>query len=258
MSDQHNTALPNDNDTKRINALLREKLNIMRVELRTSKQKQAVVEDALSEMRAEHRPTRALLVRLWSYVEDQEIRIPHNLRVRYAALLEGDSYDIQPMVRCPGALNAIREGWRSSKKVTRRIQGAKRAAVPGGSKNTILLHAHAYNMEDKTLVLGDNESRDEATDSKGTNIASSPTIQPKGTSASLENVMATRKRKASRQDGSDAKKIKSSVGAASAKAFANRPVTGAKRNRATKSGRTMLEKQEVGKLGDRDAAGDDV
>lgn len=78
------------------NTSLQNELKETRVQLLLSKQKQAVMEDALSEMRAELPPTRRLLEQLLQFLRAKEIRVPGKLKAEYTALWHGDPLDIKP------------------------------------------------------------------------------------------------------------------------------------------------------------------
>lgn len=79
-----------------VNAALRDDLRKSRDELRTSKQKQAVMEDALGEMRAELSPTRDVLTRVWDFAQSRGLQVPEELKREYESLVVGDPFDIKP------------------------------------------------------------------------------------------------------------------------------------------------------------------
>jgi len=261
MSTKQSEPLPDDNDTKRItahlntsasalnigqeayrlcriNALLRADLKKVRAELRSSKQKQAVMEDALEEMRAELPPTQDLLDRLWKVVPKKKIS-PY-LKAQYTALRDGDSFDFQPEYRQPKAKDT-RDGLRSSRE---QRQGGKHTPATGEGTTTFLVHMHdgeAYDMKDNNPIGGNNEE-----DDNDDNIAPSINVQPREAAASTDIVTA-RKRRAVEQDGNITKKVKSGNDSIIAGGVIARSIAGMKRKRTTETMATALEKQEVGK-----------
>ena len=82
----------------RINTSLRKDLRYAHNELRQAqkaKKKQAVQEDALSEMREELAETRKLLGRTWGLLEGRRAHVPEELRMAYHALRKRDKHDWQ-------------------------------------------------------------------------------------------------------------------------------------------------------------------
>ncbi|KAL1654809.1 hypothetical protein SLS61_002558 [Didymella pomorum] len=96
----------------RINALLRADLKKARAELRSSKQKPAVMEDALHEMRIELPPTQDLLDRVWKVVPKKKLKL--DMKKQYNALRDGDWFDVQPEYKLPKR-KPMRDGLRSSR-----------------------------------------------------------------------------------------------------------------------------------------------
>lgn len=274
------TSLPSDNDTKRItaqlntgastsdmgreayrlcriNALLRCDVAKLRAELRASKQKQAVMEDALAEMRAELPPTRDLLDRVWRFMPER--KLSGDVKMKYGALRGGDPFERQPGFRQPRSKG--RQRLRSSKGEGR---GEKRMEATGEGNTGFLLHTHegeAYDMEDSESVDGeednDGDEVDEHSNTGNINITSSTDIQPSKAAVSTD-VVTARKRKAVEQDGIVAKRIKSSNNFIIAGGMIARSIAGLKRKRAIETVNTALKKQGVAKAEGNAAAGDDV
>lgn len=75
-----------------------DELKESRAEVRALKQKQAVLEDTLGELRAETVPLRRCLKDLWQLVKDKRVRVPDELRKECNALIyaDADSHDRQP------------------------------------------------------------------------------------------------------------------------------------------------------------------
>lgn len=95
-----------------INALLRADLKKARAELRSSKQKPAVMEDALHEMRIELPPTQDLLDRVWKVVPKKKLKL--DMKKQYNALRDGDWFDVQPEYKLPRR-RPMQDGLRSSR-----------------------------------------------------------------------------------------------------------------------------------------------
>jgi hypothetical protein len=272
------TSLPSDNDTERItaqlntgasasdmgreayrlcriNALLRCDVAKLRAELRASKQKQAVMEDALAEMRAELPPMRDLLDRVWRVVPER--KLSGDVKMKYGALRGGDPFERQPGFRQPRV--NITRGLRSRKGEGR---GEKRMEATGEGNTGFLLHTRegeAYDMEDVEPVDGDDEG-DEGDEHGNTedavNIAPSTDVQPH--QAASADVVTAWKRKAVEQDGNVAKRIKSGNNFIIAGRALVRSIAGLKRKRTIETVNTALEKQGVAKAEGKAAADDDV
>ncbi|KAJ8109807.1 hypothetical protein OPT61_g7189 [Boeremia exigua] len=84
------------------NAALRADLKTVRANLHASKQKQAVMEDALSELRQEFPATRNLLRAIWGFLDTRKIKIPEDLTNEYLALRHGDPLDVRPVFKGVG------------------------------------------------------------------------------------------------------------------------------------------------------------
>lgn len=115
----------------------------LRASLRVSKQKQAVMGDALGELRTEFPATRDLLRALWRFLETKEIRVSSDLKTEYEALRSGDSLDAKPIFRGSGKKGAegmfgggVRRGSQSGVAVTRQRRIARMfGGAPGAARD---------------------------------------------------------------------------------------------------------------------------
>jgi hypothetical protein len=78
-----------------LNALLKKSADQAEAKLREAKAQIAVKDDALSEMRAEYPAMRKLLGRTWGFLKSKQINIPRDLRMAYNALMVPDWHDWQ-------------------------------------------------------------------------------------------------------------------------------------------------------------------
>jgi hypothetical protein len=67
----------------------------IQADLRMVKQKMAVKDDALSEMRAEYPAARKFMRRAWELLQKEEINIPDDMQMAYRALMTPDGHDWQ-------------------------------------------------------------------------------------------------------------------------------------------------------------------
>jgi len=157
------------NRLQRANNLLREDLKKQHVDLRASKQKQAVMEDALEEMRAELPPTHDLLTRMWSLLESSGLKIPDGMVKEYKALKRGDRFDTAPARKVSRTKRGRREGARSRKVDMKNDWVGEQAALFGKGTTTsreetwTLLHSHdgrAYDMENNVPLPYDESEKD--------------------------------------------------------------------------------------------------
>ncbi|KAF1914925.1 hypothetical protein BDU57DRAFT_579531 [Ampelomyces quisqualis] len=79
----------------RINHHLRKKANKTQTELREAKQKIAIKDDVLSEIRPEHREMRTMLQRAWGLLQNKNVRIPEDMTKAYASIMSPDLHDWQ-------------------------------------------------------------------------------------------------------------------------------------------------------------------
>lgn len=161
------------NRLQRANNLLREDLKKQHVDLRASKQKQAVMEDALEEMRAELPPTQDLLTRIWSLSESNGLKIPDGMVKEYKALKRGDRFDTGPARKVSRMKRGRREGPRPRNIDTKNDRVREQAALSGKVTATrreetwTLLHSHdgrAYDMDDNAPLPYDEAEEDKNDD----------------------------------------------------------------------------------------------
>jgi hypothetical protein len=79
----------------RVNAYRKKNKDGAQGELRFGKKKEAVMEDALQEIRAELPELRKVLERTWGLLESRKVKIPEDLSVAYNALMARDGHDWQ-------------------------------------------------------------------------------------------------------------------------------------------------------------------
>lgn len=76
--------------SKRIKDYLRKKADKTQAELREAKQKIAVKDDALSEMRPKYREMRTMLQRAWGLLQNKNVRVPEDMVNAYASIISPD------------------------------------------------------------------------------------------------------------------------------------------------------------------------
>lgn len=152
----------------RINAFLQRDLQQARDEIRKNRidrQRQAVQEDALRELRDELPATRQMLERLWVLLEQRKVKIPDDVKADYQALKPRDSYDWQPRQGAKTVKSAVAKGQRTETSKTKTERKAERLRVDklherleGKAKQTtFLLHTPDGEMYDarKPILIAD-------------------------------------------------------------------------------------------------------
>jgi hypothetical protein len=79
----------------RVNAHLRKTASSVQADMREMRKKMAVKEDALSEMRSDYPEMHEVLQRIWGFLKNQNVKVPHDLRKAYEALMMPDGHDWQ-------------------------------------------------------------------------------------------------------------------------------------------------------------------
>ncbi|KAJ4986607.1 hypothetical protein SVAN01_07916 [Stagonosporopsis vannaccii] len=203
----------------RANELLREDLRKQRVELRESKQRQAVMEDALDEMRAELPPIQDFLTRIWQFSQDSGLQMPGGLSSEYRALKSGDPFDVQPAFQAPKRKRDKREVSRPGSFNANEGMNQKRAApsgkggASGRTAAKALFHAHdgsAYDMHDNAPLPYGEDDKDDNTDKNAHDVSRAAVQSSKEADVpvTLNIIVASNKCKATEATGNCAKKPK--------------------------------------------------
>jgi hypothetical protein len=188
----------------RINAYLRKDENGAQGELRLSKKNQAVMQDALQEMRGELPEMRKVLERTWGLLKSRKVKIPEDLRMAYSALMERIQYDWQPR-------KSIKEDVHLTKKIKAQgNKGAEGGDSKGGGKETdgkltFLLHTHQGKTYDLRQPMEDQESENDDED----NAASCAAEATEADSYLSSTITADTKRKRKEVADVSSKRIKS-------------------------------------------------
>jgi hypothetical protein len=79
----------------RVNAHLRKTASSVQADMREMRKKMAVKEDALSEMRSDYPEMHEVLQRIWGFLKNQNVKVPHDLRKAYEARMMPGGHDWQ-------------------------------------------------------------------------------------------------------------------------------------------------------------------
>lgn len=194
----------------RINGYLRRSIQHAKDALRECdqvKKKQAVIGDALDELRDETRKTRGLLERAWGLLEQRNVKIPADMKITYDALKTRDAHDWQ-------ARKGLKHGARLMDKNIRKQQQSRKGAKAkdktkkkkeGEQAIIFLLHTHegkTHNLRDQIADNNTDEEMDFATadcghasDLDDLNHSSPATAAPQQGGLTSNNVVAGTKRK---------------------------------------------------------------
>jgi hypothetical protein len=166
----------------RINAFLRRDIQQARDEIRknrTNRQRQAVQEDALKELREELPATRQMLERVWGLLEQRKVKIPDDVKADYQALKAKDLHEWQPRKGVKTAKSAAAKGKKVDKPNTKAERKAERKRVDELHKKlqegknrqtTFLLHTPDGDVYDarKPIVIADEAEEDDVPDEQMT------------------------------------------------------------------------------------------
>jgi hypothetical protein len=100
----------------RVNAHLRKSANSVQADVRGMKQRMAVKDDALSEMRSEYPEMRKVLQRTWKLLESENVKVPNDLRRAYDTLTTLDGHDWQAHKGRRRGVRLTKEGQAEAKK----------------------------------------------------------------------------------------------------------------------------------------------
>ncbi|KAF1845616.1 uncharacterized protein K460DRAFT_430528 [Cucurbitaria berberidis CBS 394.84] len=150
----------------RINVYLRKAVQNAKDALRKSGEltkKQAVIEDALNEMRDELLETRKLLGRTWGLLEQRNVTRPADMELAYDALRTRDQNDWQAQKKPKHETRVAKKNHgRQQQNKQDKSKGKMKNKKKGDHKVTFLLHTHdgrTYNMRDPPP---DNDTNDDA------------------------------------------------------------------------------------------------
>jgi hypothetical protein len=188
----------------RINAHLRKSANSVQADVRGMKQKMAVKDDALSEMRSEYPEMRRVLLRTWKLLESENVKVPDDLRRAYDTLTTLNGHDWQ-------AHKGRRRGVRLRKEGQAKAKKDKDNAEPQKKKKKEQDKGKGRAKKDEE-GNGQTQEKDKAKEIKKRSKTDLASLSgDSDTSIAEPDPPVSKKRKAGQMEGPMAKKAKMSI-----------------------------------------------